>query len=72
MKADLLEQLVEQPHINDPTVIDSAPAIDMIVLDGAVAVQLLKPGKAKTFREYASDVRGPCTKCHQILTHDRQ
>lgn len=32
------------------------PLIDMIALDGAVIVQLLKPGKAKTFADYASDV----------------
>ena len=32
------------------------PLIAMIALEGAVIVQLLKPGKANTFADYANDV----------------
>jgi len=33
-----------------------APAVTSVVLDGAVIVQMLKPGTAKTFEEYAHQV----------------
>jgi len=35
------------------------PKYDMIAIDGAVVVQLLKPGKSKTFLEYSATVFEP-------------
>ena len=33
-----------------------APSVTNVVLDGAAIVQMLKPGAAKTFEEYAHQV----------------
>ena len=36
-----------------------APAVTSVVLDGAIIVQILKPGTANTFQEYAHQVFFP-------------
>jgi len=41
-----------------------APAVTSIVLHGAVIVQMLKPGIAKTFGEYAHQVFIPYVERH--------
>ena len=50
-KSDLLTCLQD---ISNPQ--SEAPATTSITLDGAVIVQTLKPGAAKTFDEYAQDI----------------
>lgn len=68
VKADLLpclEKLVIQTDAKFANVVDTlafapqTPIFDMMALDGAVVVQMLKPGKAKTFTDYATDVFEP-------------
>jgi hypothetical protein len=41
----------------------------MMALDGAVVVQLLKPGKAKTFASYAADIFLPYIQAQIAKTH---
>lgn len=53
-KSDLL-QCIE----NDTVTSLSNPLVQCIVLDGAAIVQMLNPGKAKTFLDYASQVFMP-------------
>ena len=48
-KADLLECLQD----TYPTPQEDIPDIDVILLDGAAVINMLKPGTAKTFSEYA-------------------
>ena len=36
-----------------PTPTDSIPDVDAILLDGAAVINILKPGSAKTFKEYS-------------------
>jgi hypothetical protein len=60
-KSDLLVCLEKHSQSTDDKLNDSCtPTFNMVALDGAVVVQLLKPGKAKTFASYASDVFQPC------------
>jgi len=54
-KSDLLSCLEKVTSISDSET-GLPPLIDMLALDGAVIVQLLKPGKAKTFADYATDI----------------
>src|SRR5208282_1536149 len=41
----------------------------MLALDGAVIVQLLKPGKAKTFADYATDIFLPYIQSQMARVH---
>lgn len=50
-KSDLLACLED---LSEPQ--SEAPSVTSVVLDGAVIVQMLKPGAAKTFRDYADMV----------------
>ena len=43
---------------------ESAPTVDVLILGGAVIVNMLKPGSAKTFQDYADSVFCP------TLNHD--
>ena len=54
-KSDLLSCLEKVAPTSDSDT-GLPPLIDMIALDGAVIVQLLKPGKSKTFADYVNDV----------------
>jgi hypothetical protein len=54
-KSDLLSCLEKVAPTSDSGT-GLPPLIDMIALDGAVIVQLLRPGKSKTFADYANDV----------------
>ena len=53
-KADLVKCL-EIINVSD----DKQPAVDAIILDGAVAVQMMAPGAARTFGEYFDMVFQP-------------
>lgn len=64
-KSDLvscLEDLVPTPTQNPMPVAQTAvppddkPIVDAIILDGAAIVNMLKPGTARTFSEYASQI----------------
>ena len=59
VKSDLLKclEIVSDAECNDTS--SCRPAYDMIAVDGAVLVQMLKPGNAKTFTAYANDVFKP-------------
>ena len=50
---DILEKLCEVPATLEP------PAIDAMIVDGAAIVNMLKPGSAKTFEDYAEQVFVP-------------
>ncbi len=55
VKSDLLECLESCTEF----IVDS-PDTDVIILDGAVVVTILKPGVARTFDEYAVNVFLQC------------
>ena len=66
-KSDLLPCL----EMNVPTNCEvGVPKVDMMAVDGAVVVQLLKPGKSKTFLDYSVDVFEPYIR-NQIAKVDR-
>lgn len=46
-----------------------APVVDAVFLDGAAVVQMLKPGTAKTFQDYADRVFLPYVKSHLQKTN---
>ena len=48
-KADLLE-CIQGTH---PSLKEDTPDVDVILLDGAAVINMLKPGQAKTFSDYA-------------------
>jgi len=52
-KSDLLHCI--QPDVSSPP----APHVDAVFLDGAAVVQILNPGTAKTFQDYADTVFVP-------------
>ena len=43
---------------------DEQPAVDVIILDGAAIVNMLRPGTCKTFSAYAHDVFLPHIRKH--------
>ena len=57
-----LEQLVSTPEVagtdgqSRPSLADDTPIVDAVILDGAAIVNMLKPGDARTFSDYASQV----------------
>ena len=51
-KADLLKCL-------SSTTVDTQPAVDAVILDGAVVVQMLQPRTAHTFDDYFNTVFAP-------------
>ena len=56
-----LEALVPQPAGDsatdaEPSHVPDSPAVDVIILDGAAVVNMLKPGTERTFSEYATHV----------------
>ena len=53
-KADLLQCL----SIEGPVPLDT-PVVDALFIDGAAVVQMLSPGTARTFQEYANNVFVP-------------
>ena len=54
-KADLLECLKD----TYPTPQEDTPGIDVILIDGAAVINMLNPGTAKTFSDYAEQVVVP-------------
>ena len=50
-KSDLLTCLIDQSECQSYT-----PVITSVIIDGAVVVQMLKPGAVKNFDEYASQI----------------
>ena len=55
MKSDLLHCLQELSPVTDV----SSPTVEVTILDGAAIVNMLRPGTAKTFQDYATDVFVP-------------
>ena len=53
-KSDLLQNLEDLvPHHND---FDNPSAeLDMVIIDGAAAVNMIQPGTSETFRDYAHE-----------------
>lgn len=46
----------------DDTDSQPAPVVDAVFLDGAAVVQMLNPGTAKTFQDYADSIFVPYAK----------
>ena len=53
MKSDLIWSYVTCIEVNTTF---ERPSVDAVVLDGAAIVNMLQPGKCKTFKEYAEAV----------------
>ena len=53
-KSDIVRCL--EDTIKDHNDSDSTPVADVIILDGPAIVNMLRPGSAKTFADYAKDV----------------
>ncbi len=58
-KADFLRCIKTDDTDSQP-----APVVDAVFLDGAAVVQMLNPGTAKTFQDYADSVFVPYAKFH--------
>ena len=57
-----LEELVPTPTKDSRTnesLYDNTPAVNVVILDGAALVNMLKPGTVRTFSEYASQIFSP-------------
>ena len=55
-KSDLLHCLQDLTPVNENV---SSPTVQVNILDGAAIVNMLRPGPARTFQNYASDVFVP-------------
>ena len=53
-KSDIVRCLEDTIKDHDDS--DSSPVADVIILDGPAIVNMLRPGSAKTFADYAKDV----------------
>ena len=58
VKSDLITCLEEI----EGSTCSERPQVDMVILDGAAIVHLLKPGAAKTFQDYSTEVFLPYVK----------
>ena len=56
-KANLLHCIITDDTDSQPT-----PMVDVVFLDGAAMLQMLKPGTAKNFQDYADSVFVPYVK----------
>ena len=54
-KSDLLNCLEDIAHLNE-SISNATLNVSCTVLDGAAIVNMLRPGTAKTFQDYAADV----------------
>ena len=66
-KSDLVRCLENMIPLADAT---ASPAVEVIVIDGAAVINMLAPGNAKTFSDYASQVFFPYIKSQ--LEHSRR
>ena len=63
-KSDLL-QCLENESVTTSTI----PAVECVILDGAAIVQMLNPGKCKTFLDYACNAFVPYIESQLFMVH---
>ena len=65
-KLELLTKCLEPLSV----VTDECPSVEVVIIDGAALVNMLKPGTSRTFNEYAATVFLPYI-CRQLETVQR-
>ena len=65
-KSELLTKCLEPLSV----VTDECPSVEVVIIDGAALVNMLKPGTSRTFNEYAATVFLPYI-CRQLETVQR-